>query len=158
MNEPTHLTLAVDDENARARFDAAVDTLLAAKVPTPRLIVSLAGEELPQTLVAALVAGLRRLREVGGAIAVEALTPALRDALALYGLDRVFALPLDPEAPQRTRRSRWVPRIAAAAMAALVSTGGAPVRAKPIEPAHHDRYRGGSIAMPHSLHQTEKSN
>jgi hypothetical protein len=69
------------------------------------------------------------MREVGGAIAVEALTPALRDALALYGLDRVFALPLDPESVPRGRHNRWVPRVAAAALAALVSTGGAPARA-----------------------------
>jgi hypothetical protein len=129
MNESTRLTLAVDDQNARARFDAAVDALLAAKAPAPQLIVALGGDVLPPDLIATLVAGLRRLREVGGAIAVEALTPALRDALALYGLDRVFALPLDPESAPRSRHRRWVPRVAAAALAALVSTGGAPAHA-----------------------------
>ena len=125
MNDPAHLTLAVDDENARARFGAAVDALLDGNVPSPQLIVALDGDTLPPALIATLVGGLRRLREVGGAIAIEALTPALRDALALYGLDRVFALPLDPEAPSRTNRRRWVPRIAAAALAALVTTLGA---------------------------------
>lgn len=139
MNEPTRLTLAVDDPNARARFDGAVDALLAAKVPAPRMIVALEGEALLPELIATLVAGLRRLREVGGAIAVEPLTPALRDALAIYGLDRVFALPLDPETSPRSRHRRWMPRVAAAALAALVATGGAPVRAsftaQPTEPA-----------------------
>jgi hypothetical protein len=129
MNEPTRLTLAVDDQNARARFDAAVDALLETKAPSPQLIVALDGEVLAPDLIATLVAGLRRLREVGGAIAVEALTPALRDTLALYGLDRVFALPLDPESVPRTRHRRWVPRVAAAALAALVSTSAAAARA-----------------------------
>jgi hypothetical protein len=125
MNDPTHLTLAVDDENARAHFEAAVDTLLAAGTPFPQLIVALDGDTLPPALVATLVSGLRRLREVGGAIAVEGHTQALRDALALYGLDRVFALPLDPDTPSPTRRRRWFPRAAAAALAALVTAAGA---------------------------------
>lgn len=131
MNEPTRLTFAVDDQNARARFEAAVDALLAGKASTPQLIVALEGESLPSEVIATFVAGLRRLREVGGALAVEALTPALRDALALYGLDRVFALPLDPEHTPRGRSKRWVPRVAAAALAALVSTAGAPAHAAP---------------------------
>jgi hypothetical protein len=132
MNEPTHLTLAVDDENARAHFEALVDDLLVAKVPAPRLIVALEGEILPQELIATLVGGLRRLREVGGAIAVEALTPALRDALAIYGLDRVFALPIDPESAPRGRHRRWIPRVVAATLAALVGSAGAwPAKAAP---------------------------
>jgi anti-anti-sigma regulatory factor len=132
MNDPTYLTLVVEDESARARFEAAVAAILAAKIPSPRLIVTLEGDALPAALIGTLVGGLRRLREVGGAIAVEASTPALRDALALYGLDRVFALPLDPEAVPRSRRLRWVPRVAAATLAVLVSAFGAwPVKAAP---------------------------
>src|ERR1700677_2852782 len=125
MNEPTHLTLAVDDQNARADFETLIGDLLEAKVPAPRLMVALDGESLPPELVATLVGGLRRLREVGGAIAVEALTPALRDALALYGLDRVFALPLDPESAPRSRHRRWMPRVVAAMLAAFVGSAGA---------------------------------
>jgi hypothetical protein len=125
MSEPTYLTLAIDDKNARARFEAAVDSILAAKVASPQMIIALEGETLPAPLVGTLVGGLRRLREVGGAIAVEPRTPALRDALALYGLDRVFALPLDPEAAPRSRRHRWIPRMAAATLAVLVSAFGA---------------------------------
>lgn len=94
MKQPTHLNLAVDDETARIRFVATVDALLEAGAEAPRLIVRLDGEALPASLVATLVGGLRRLREVGGAIAIEPRTTALRDGLALYGLDRVFALPL----------------------------------------------------------------
>ena len=130
MDEPTHLTFAVDDENARAHFETLIDDLIDAKIPAPRLIVALDGESLPPALVGTLVGGLRRLREVGGAIAIEALTPALHDALALHGLDRVFALPLDPESAPRTHRRRWLPRLAAAALAAMVTAAGTwPVRA-----------------------------
>jgi hypothetical protein len=132
MNEPTHLTLAVDDENARGHFEAAVDAVLTGHVPAPQMIVALEGDALPAALIGTLVAGLRRLREVGGAIAVEPRTPELRDALAIYGLDRVFALPLDPEKTPRSRRLHWVPRVAAAALAVLVAGFGAgPVKAAP---------------------------
>jgi hypothetical protein len=124
MSEPIHLTLAVDGENARASFDAAVEALRAANTPAPRLIVALDGDTLPPELVATLVAGLRRLREVGGAVAVEPRTQSLRDALALYGLDRVFALPLDPEAAPRTRPRRRFPRLAATVLAVLVGAVG----------------------------------
>jgi hypothetical protein len=125
MSEPTHLTFAVDSENARDGFIAAVDQLLAAQVPAPKLIVDLEGETLTPEVVATMVAGLRRLREVGGAIAVEPRTQPLRDALALHGLDRVFALPLDPETAPRSGRRRWLPRVAVAALAVLVSLAGA---------------------------------
>jgi hypothetical protein len=120
MNDPTHLTLAPCGEGACGSFEDAVDALLKAKVPAPQLIVALEGDALPATFIATLVAGLRRLREVGGAIAVEPRTPALRDALALYGLDRVFALPLDAESAPRTRLRRWLPRVGAVALAVLV--------------------------------------
>ena len=113
------LNLSVDDDNARATFAQAVETLLAARVEAPRLIVSLAGDALPAEIVAMLVGGLRQLREVGGAISIEPLSPAVRDAMSLYGLDRVFAMPLDPEQAPRTQRHRWVQRMAAASMLVL---------------------------------------
>jgi anti-anti-sigma regulatory factor len=123
MNQ-LQLNLSVDDAGARVRFEAAVEALLEQPQHPPRLIVSLAGETLPADVVAMLVAGLRRLREVGGAISVEATTPALRDAMALHGLDRVFALPLDPGASTRAARKGWVPRMAAAGLAALALVSG----------------------------------
>ena len=119
MYESINLNLAVEDEDARVRFEAAVESLLAESGRTPRLVVALSGNTLPAETVAMLVGGLRRLREVGGAISVEAQTPAIRDAMALHGLDRVFALPLDPETASRTPRRRWVPRMAAAGLAVL---------------------------------------
>jgi hypothetical protein len=131
MNDST-LSLATNDPDARAKIDAAVSALLERRAAAPRLRVELGGEALPPEIVAALVAGLRRLRDVGGAIAVEPLTPALTDAMALYGLDRVFALPLEPAGAPPARRRRWFPRTAVAVLALLaaVTTGRpAPVAA-----------------------------
>jgi hypothetical protein len=133
MNDST-LPLAVDDPDARAKIDAAVSALLERRGAAPRLKVELAGETLPPEIVSALVAGLRRVREVGGAIAVEPLTPALRDTMALYGLDRVFALPLDA-APPAVRRFRWSPRTAVAVLAVLAAVAAG----RPVPVAADDR-------------------
>jgi len=113
------LTLSTGDPGARAALDAAANALIARRHEAPRLIVALTGEELPPAIVAALVATLRRLREVGGALAVEPGSAALQDALALHGLDRVFALPLDPDAAPRPRRFGRLRRTAIAALALL---------------------------------------
>ena len=115
----TTLNLSVNDEDARVRFESAIDALLTERSDAPALTVALSGDTLPPETVAMLVGGLRRLREVGGALAVDALTPALQDAMALHGLDRVFALPLDPESAPRSIRRRWMPRMATAALAVL---------------------------------------
>jgi anti-anti-sigma regulatory factor len=129
MNEMV-LNLSVDDANARAEFSQAVETLLAERSAAPRLIVKLSGETLPAEVVATFVGGLRQLREVGGAIAIEPASPAIRDAMALYGLDRVFALPIDPERAPRSRRHGWVPRLAAVSMMIVgLITGGWPLKA-----------------------------
>jgi hypothetical protein len=127
----TTLNLSVGDEDARARFDAAVNALLDERRDAPSLTIALSGDTLPPETVSMLVGGLRRLREVGGAIAVEPLTPALRDAMALHGLDRVFALPLNPESVRRPTRRHWMPRMAAAALAlfAVLAGGASPVPA-----------------------------
>lgn len=123
MNE-LHLNLGVHDEDARVRFDAAIESLLAGRHEAPRLILALSGDALPAETVNMLVGGLRRLREVGGAIAIAPQTAAVRDAMALHGLDRVFALPLDPESASRTSPRRWIPRMAAAGLAILALAGG----------------------------------
>jgi hypothetical protein len=115
--------LAVTDDHARDTVAAAVDAALAAQPSAPQLTVYVTGDGLPAPVVAALVAGLRRLREVGGALIVIPETPAVRDALALHGLDRVFALPIGVEspAPRRGGPRSWQPgRIAAAALAAML--------------------------------------
>jgi hypothetical protein len=58
------------------------------------LRVVLTGPGLSAPVMAALIAALRRLREFGGAIVVEAEDARARAALATSGLDRVFALPI----------------------------------------------------------------
>jgi hypothetical protein len=137
------LTLATDDEGARAALAAAATALIARRREAPRLIVALTGEELPAAMVAALVAALRRLREVGGALAVEPGSAALRDALALHGLDRVFALPLDPDAAPPPHRFR---RLRRAAVVALALLAGAAV-AWPARVAADDREAGDPAAV-----------
>jgi hypothetical protein len=118
-----HFRLSAADDDARETVSVAVDAALAAQPYAPQLTVYLTGEGLPATVVAALVAGLRRLREVGGALIVVPETAAVRDALALHGLDRVFALPIDAEPPvsRRAGPRGWpAGRIAAAAIAVLL--------------------------------------
>ena len=107
--EPLALTLSADDPAACQLVTAAVTAL--GTVDRARLTISLSGEQLSQDLVATLVAGLRRLRDRGGAIKVEPASPAIRDALSLYGLDRVFAFPIEEPNPPRPSGPR--PRSAA---------------------------------------------
>ncbi|HEV2739621.1 MAG TPA: hypothetical protein VGU66_13675 [Candidatus Elarobacter sp.] len=116
------LRLHADDPAARSKVGAAVDALLAHDLASPRLSVVLDGEKLPADVVAALIAGLRRVREHGGAIEVAPGSIAVRDALALAGLDRVFAFPIVP--PERPHRAGLLGRLTAAAVAgALVFLG-----------------------------------
>jgi hypothetical protein len=133
MVEAAAIEVSVGDDRAREMIAASVEAVLAAHTPRPQVTVALGGEGLPATVVAALVSGLRRLREVGGAMVVVPRTYAVRDALALHGLDRVFAAPLDPEPPVR-RRSCWQPGRAAAALLALVALtfAWAPADAQPL--------------------------
>lgn len=119
----TTLNLSVSDQDARVRFETAVNALLSERDRAPKLIVALSGDTLPADVVSMLVSGLRQLREVGGAIAVEPKTAAVRDAMTLHGLDRVFALPIDPDSAPRTPRARWMRRMATAALALLALAG-----------------------------------
>ncbi|HTW83727.1 MAG TPA: hypothetical protein VMD91_06660 [Candidatus Sulfotelmatobacter sp.] len=89
--ELPRIWLSVDSPDAATDLEAAVGAFLARRDRSKELVIDLHGEHLPTAIVSALIASLRRLREVGGAIAINATTQALRDALALYGLDRVFA-------------------------------------------------------------------
>ena len=130
------LRLHADAEDARPRITTAVDALLEAQEESPRLRVVLGGAALPDDTVAALVTGLRRLRERGGAVEVTPDSVAVRDALALNGLDRVFAFPLNPE-ERRPRRS-LLSRLAAASFAAVLAFLGVPAYAaadRPTDPA-----------------------
>ncbi len=131
------LRLHADDGDARSALGAAIDGLLTGDPVAPRLRVVLDGTRLPAETIAALIAGLRRLREHGGALEVEPGSPAVRDALALTGLDRVFAFPLVPaERPVRRRGLSGVVRSAAAALVvalalALPATAAAPSATDP---------------------------
>jgi hypothetical protein len=129
------LRLHADAEDARPRITTAVDALLETEQESPRLRVVLGGAALPDDTVAALVTGLRRLRERGGAVEVTPDSVAVRDALALNGLDRVFAFPLNPE-ERRPRRS-LLSRLAAASFAAVLAFLGIPAYAaadRPTDP------------------------
>jgi hypothetical protein len=116
--------LHAGDSDARSKITAAVDDLLARDLASPRLSVTLDGERLPADVVSALVAGLRRVREHGGAIEIVPVTGAIRDALALAGLDRVFAFPLAPAEP--AHRTGLLGRLTAASFAAVLAFVGVP--------------------------------
>jgi hypothetical protein len=123
MMEPTVLhfpfRLHAGDRDARPKNAAAVDALQERGVASPRLSVALSGERLPADVVAALIAGLRRVREHGGAIEIVPETDAIRDALAVAGLDRVFAFPLVPA--ERAHRTGLLGRLTAASFAAVLA-------------------------------------
>jgi hypothetical protein len=127
------LFLDARDEGTTDRIAGAVTTALAGYPRAPRVIVHLSGDALPTVLVAALVGGLRRLREVGGALIVIPESGPVRDTLALHGLDRVFAAPLVPDDVRPPRPGRWrAGRQACAAVmtAVLLAVGWAPARAQ----------------------------
>jgi hypothetical protein len=121
------LRLHADDPAARSKVGSAVDALLAQDLASPRLSVVLDGERLPADVVAALVAGLRRVREHGGAIEIAPGSIAVRDALALAGLDRVFAFPIVPQ--EHRRRPGLLGRLTAAAVAGALVFLGVPALA-----------------------------
>jgi hypothetical protein len=123
QQNPLHLH--ADDSEARAEVSAAVDALLASEAERPRLRVVLDGPRLPDELIAGLVAGLRRLRERGGAIEVKPASDPVRDTLALTGLDRVFAFPLGGDRV-RPARPRTLGRLLAASFAAVLVFVGLP--------------------------------
>ena len=129
----THETLRLraDDPDARACIDAAVLGLLASGPAGPRLRVELEGETLTPATIAALIGGLRRLREHGGALAVAPVARPVADALAIAGLDRVFAFPLESrERPLVRRRTR----AAVAALTAAFSVAVVPAIAQDARP------------------------
>lgn len=119
------LRFHTSDPAARASIDAAVAAALAEQPVRPRLHLEIDGDGLPTETIATLIAGLRKLREQGGAIEIQPLSGPVRDALSLTGLDRVFAFPLVPDETPRPRRRRGLRRrfahgIAATFAAALV--------------------------------------
>lgn len=125
------LRLHADDPDARAKVASAVDAVLAHGAANPRLAVVLDGDVLAAETIAGLVAGLRRVREHGGAIAVSTTTDGVRDAFALAGLDRVFAFPLDVEAARpRGPAAGFFTRLTAASFACALVLAGVPAHAE----------------------------
>jgi hypothetical protein len=134
---PLHfpLRLHAGAADARSKIAAAVDALLERGLPSPRLSVALDGERLPAEVVAGLIAALRRVREHGGAIEIVPGSDAIRVALSLAGLDRVFAFPLVPA--ERAHRTGLLARLAAASFAAVLAFVGVPAFAgadRPTDP------------------------
>ncbi|HEY0381398.1 MAG TPA: hypothetical protein VGC72_04305, partial [Candidatus Elarobacter sp.] len=82
---PVRIPLSVNDPNAGRSLTRSIDRMLRDGRLVP-VVVELHGNHLPAPLVAAMIANLRRLREAGGALAANAATPALRNALAIHGL------------------------------------------------------------------------
>lgn len=140
LHRPTILHAHADDQAAAAAVTSAVDAALAAAPTAPRLRVKLDGERLPAETIAALIAGLRRLRERGGAIEVVPGSRAVREGLALTGLDRVFAFPLVPGEPRPPRgpglgglvKNAAAVLVGVLALAGLPATAAAPA---PTDPA-----------------------
>jgi len=121
------LQLHADDPDARSKVADAVDAVLADGSEQPRLSIALAGDRLPDATISALVTGLRRLRERGGAIEVAPASDAVRDALSVLGLGNVFAFPLVPA--ETPRRHGLLARLAVASFAAVLAFVGLPAYA-----------------------------
>jgi hypothetical protein len=88
---PVRIPLSVNDPNAGSSLTRSVDRMLRGGRRAP-VVVELHGSHLPAPLVAALIGNLRRLREAGVGLTAIPATPALRNAMALHGLDRVLAV------------------------------------------------------------------
>jgi hypothetical protein len=133
MNNALHdpLRLNADDPGARTLIADTVDALLAEG--TLRLRVVLDGDRLASETIAGLVAGLRRLRERGGAIEVTALQDGVRNALAITGLERVFAFPIEQPEPRRSLFARLTAATFAAGLTALSVPSAAAVD-RPTDP------------------------
>jgi len=102
---PVRIPLSVNDPNAGRALTRSVDRILRDGRSRTPVIVELHGNHLPAPLVAALIGNLRRLREAGGALAANATTPALRNAMAVHGLDRVLTSSAGTRAGAARRRS-----------------------------------------------------
>ncbi len=142
LMEQTHyeaFRLHANAPDARAVIAAAIDRVLQSHPDRPYAQFVLDGDFVPADLVAALITGLRRVRDVGGAVEVVPASAAVRDALAIHGLDRIFAFPLDPEdRPGHPPRRGTLRRLAAASFAVVLACLAGPTLAAaehPTDPA-----------------------
>jgi len=134
----TTLRLETDDTDARLAIGTTLDRLLAGGEERPRLRVVLGGSTLSAAIMSAMIAGLRRIRERGGAIVVEAEQEPVRAALAMTGLDRVFALPIGEESEPPAKPPSALGaffRSTAALVAVCLALGSPAARADVASPA-----------------------
>ncbi|MDB5069942.1 MAG: hypothetical protein JWM87_1053 [Candidatus Eremiobacteraeota bacterium] len=100
---PVRIPLSVNDPNAGRTLTRSVERILHDGRRCAPVVVELYGNTLPASLIAVLIGNLRRVREVGGVLSVNASSPELRHAIALHGLDRVLG---DAVHPGRSAASR----------------------------------------------------
>ncbi len=125
------LRLVDDGDEARRQIAAAADALVHRSPKNPRLRVVAAGESLSAATIGSLISALRKLRELGGAIELQGESEAVRAAIVLNGLERVFAFPLVPDDGSGrsggvSRKGRGIGRAVRAAVAVvafLVASG-----------------------------------
>jgi hypothetical protein len=115
------LRFRADNVEAGSRIASEVDEILAKHGEGPRLRIILDGDALSTETIAALITGLRRMRERGGAIEVLPGSSALRDALLLTGLDHVFAFPMVPGETWSRRPVRRLGRMAKSTAAGFIA-------------------------------------
>lgn len=87
---PVRIPLSVNDPNAGRSLTRSVERILHDGRRCAPVVVELYGNTLPAPLIAVLIGNLRRVREVGGVLSVNASSPELRRAIALHGLERVL--------------------------------------------------------------------
>jgi hypothetical protein len=123
-----------------AQISSAVDALLAQHDRSdhgPTLSVRPdALVKLEARTIGALIAALRRLREVGGRLEIATGRTDVRETLRITGLDHVFTIDALTEEP-KTKRRGGVGSLKAAAIAALIGVFSlvSPAFAQTIEPA-----------------------
>jgi hypothetical protein len=118
------LRLVDDGDAAHRQIAAAAEALVRRGPKNPRLRVIAAGDSLSAGTIGSLISALRKLRELGGAIELQGETEAVRAAIVLNGLERVFAFPLVPDDGSNrrggvTRKGRGIGRAARAAGAVV---------------------------------------
>jgi len=124
-----------------AQIASAVDELLArydSHDPAPTLNVRPdALVKLEARTIGALIAALRKLREVGGRLEIATGRTDVRETLRITGLDHVFAIDTLSSADSKTKRRGAGGSLKAAAIAAVVGLFAAigPAFAQNVEPA-----------------------
>ena len=94
------VSLRSDDPGAGTLLHETVSAALVQRRSAPVVAIDLDGTHLSPAFVAVLVRELRRVRETGGSILIDVRNQALRDAIRLHGLDRIFGTATALRRPQ----------------------------------------------------------